>query len=484
MLESLREERLKKLTLLKSKGIDPYPARSVRTLAIHEVRKHFKEFAKLKKKVVVAGRIIGLRDQGSVVFIDLRDESGEVQGVLKRDNLKEAFELWKSALDRGDFMSVSGVPFMTKRGEQSIEVKSLTILTKSLLPIPTEFYGLKDKETLLRKRYLDFVAHPELRELFKKKSVFWKSTRAYLEEHGFLEVETPILENVPGGAEAEPFVTHYSALDRAVYLRISPELPLKRLMVAGFEKVFEIGRIFRNEGIDAEHLQDYTQMEMYWAYQDYERLMKFVEAMIKKVIKETFGTLTLTHQERNIHWGKKWQRYDYGKLFYEATKIDPAKAEKGKLLKIAREKGIEQATEMFRKGRLIDLIYKKTVRPKLIEPGFLVNPPVMVEPLAKRMPSDPERVERFQLVACGTELGKGFSELNDPLDQRVRFEEQMKLRAEGDKEAQLLDEYFIEALEYGMPPTAGFGMSERFFAVLVDRPVREVVLFPLTRSRE
>jgi lysyl-tRNA synthetase class 2 len=307
--------------------------------------------------------------------------------------------------------------------------------------------------------------------------------RRHLEDNNFLEVETPVLEAVPGGAEAEPFVTHHNALDQDFYLRISLELNLKRLMVGGFEKIFEIGRIFRNEGIDGEHLQDYTQMEMYWAYEDYQGLMRFLETMIKKVIKTTFGTLTTTREGKKLLWGKPWPRLEYGDLFYKANKIDVASASLKDLLIKADKLGIEQATSSVGRGRLIDLIYKKTVRPNLQQPSFLINPPAVIEPLAKRMPEDQNRVERFQIMAGGTELGKGFSELNDPIDQRERFMEQMKLREAGDKEAQVLDEDYVEAMEYGMPPAAGFGCSERLFAVLVDRPVRETVFFPLVRSK-
>lgn len=482
MIESLREERLKKLNNLKAAGIDPYPAKSKRTHVIAEAIKGFGALSKSNKKIFVVGRIRSIRGQGGISFMDLKDESGAIQVVVKKDVFKD-LDFWRDNLDIGDFIEVSGILFKTKRGEKSIELRTIKILSKSLRPIPSEYYGVNDIETRLRKRYLDFLGNPETKELFRKKSIFWAETRRYLENAGFLEVETPILEPIPGGAEAEPFVTHHNALDQDFYLRISPELNLKRLMVGGFEKVFEIGRIFRNEGIDAEHLQDYTQMEMYWTYQDYEGLMKFIESLYKHVIKKTFGTLKLKHGEKTIDWGKKWKRLDYYKLFYDANKIDLNTATVHDLEKCASQKGIDFEPGAGR-GRLIDLIYKKTVRPNLIEPSFLINTPVDIEPLAKRMPGDPTRVERFQPVAYGTELGKGFSELNDPLDQRGRFEEQMKLREAGDKEAQMLDEDYVEAMEYGMPPTAGFAYSERLFAVLVGLPVREAVIFPLMRHKK
>ncbi len=482
MIESLRDERLKKLNNLKAAGIDPYPAKSKRTHTIAEAIKNFGPLSKAKKKVFLTGRIRSVRGQGGIMFMDLKDESGAIQVVIKKDLFKN-LDFWRDNLDIGDFIEVSGALFKTKRGEKSVDLKTIKMLTKSLRPIPSEYYGVQDVETRLRKRYLDFIGNPDLKDLFKKKSTFWGETRKYLESAGFLEVETPILEPVAGGAEAEPFVTHHNALNTDFYLRISPELNLKRLMVAGFEKVFEIGRIFRNEGIDAEHLQDYTQMEMYWAYQDYEGLMEFLEKLNKHIIKKAFGTLVLKHDGKDINWGKKWPRLDYYKLFEDANKMDLKIATVHDLAKRARELNIEFEPSAGR-GRLMDLIYKKTVRPKLIEPSFLANIPVDIEPLAKRMPSDPTRVERFQIVAYGTELGKGFSELNDPLDQRGRFEEQMKLREAGDKEAQMLDEDYIEAMEYGMPPTAGFGMSERTFAVLAGLPVREAVIFPLMRNKK
>ena len=296
-------------------------------------------------------------------------------------------------------------------------------------------------------------------------------------------METPVLETLPGGAEAEPFKTHHNALDEDFYLRISLELPLKRLLVGGFDKVFEIGRIFRNEGIDREHLQDYTQLEFYAAYNDYNDTMALTERAFKQVILKTCGGLVTERDGKKIDWSKKWKKVDYVELFKKANGIDPTAATVKELFEKAKELKLEPAKN-FGKGRLIDLIYKKTVRPHLIEPCFLVDPPVEVEPLAKRKPENPKVVERFQIMAAGTELCKGFSELNDPLDQRARFEEQMKLREKGDKEAQFLDEDFVEALEYGMPPAGGLGVSERFFAVLMDRPMRECVFFPLMRGKK
>jgi lysyl-tRNA synthetase class 2 len=318
--------------------------------------------------------------------------------------------------------------------------------------------------------------------MFRKKAAFWRAFRDFLLDNGFLEVETSVLEFIPGGAEAEPFKTHLKALDMDLFLRISLELPLKKLIVGGYEKVFEIGRIFRNEGIDKEHLQDYTQLEFYWAFHEYNDLMKLLEKMYKTVIKKTTGGLVTSYEGKKINWGKKWRRVDYVEAFKKAVKLDPLSATRAELLEKAKAMNLGPDNHVG-KGRLIDLIFKKTVRPTLQDPCFLIDPPVEIEPLAKRHRKDPRRVERLQIMAAGTELGKGFSELNDPLDQRARFEDQMKLREAGDIEAQRLDEDFVEALEYGMPPTAGFGISERLFAVLMDKPVRETVFFPLMRPK-
>lgn len=490
MLEDIIKERRKKLELLRKAGLDPYPARVARTAAIGDALKDFTKLVKAGKPLALVGRLRSLRDQGKIVFADLEDGSGKMQVVLKEDALVGAaagghrgLDFWRSVLDIGDFVSATGALFTTKRGEKSLEVRKLAMAAKSLLPLPDKWAGVEDEELRLRKRYVDLIATPELRKLFYKKTIFWETFREALKREGFLEVETPILERTPGGAEAEPFKTHHNALDADFYLRISLELPLKRLLVGGFDRVFEIGRIFRNEGVDREHLQDYTQLELYWAYRDYNDTMALAEKLYKEVIKETCGGLVTERDGKKIDWSKPWKKVGYVDEFRKATGMDPTAASQNELLKKAKELKLD-ADKKLGKGRLIDLIYKKTVRPKLIEPCFLVDPPVEVEPLAKRKSENPKVVERFQIMAAGTELGKGFSELNDPLDQRARFEGQMKLRAAGDREAQMLDEDFLEALSYGMPPAGGFGVSERLFAVLMDRPVRETVFFPLMRPKK
>lgn len=481
MRDDLIRERERKLEEYR-KAADPYPAEAKRSGSISEILEDFSRLLKSKKTLFVAGRILAWRDQGGIIFADLRDESGGLQVVFNERSVKN-FKLIKGTFDTGDIIEAKGTLFTTERGEKSLLAKETRVLTKSLRPIPATWYGLEDVETRLRKRYLDLLARPELRELFKKKSVFWDAARDFLKDEGFLEVETPVLQPMPGGAEAEPFKTHHNALDTDFYLRIALELPLKKLLVGGFEKVFEIGRVFRNEGIDREHLQDFTFLEFYWAYHDYNDLMTLLEKMFKEIIKKTCGGLKTEFGGKKIDWSKKWSKIDYVKIFQEESGIDPLSATLGELFKKAKELGLNPEKNLG-KGRLIDLIYKKTVRPKLIEPGFLIDPPAELVPLAKRLEKDPRQVARTQIVACGTELGNGYTELNDPIDQRKRFEEQVKLREEGDEGAQRLDEDFLEALEYGMPPAAGFGMSERLFAVLVDKPVRETVLFPLMRREQ
>ena len=487
-LDEIRQTKIEKIERIKKAGIEPYPAFSGRTNSVNEALENFDSFSESKKELVLAGRVMARREHGGSIFFDLRDQNSKIQGFIKEDMVgKEKFSHFLDLVDVGDFVEIKGHLFKTKKEEKTLEVQNFKLLSKALLPLPEKWHGLQDVEERLRKRYLDLIMDPGEKEMFIRKSKFWQSTRAFLLNEGGLEVETPVLERVPGGADAEPFTTHLSALDIDLYLRISLELNLKRLIVAGFEKVFEIGRIFRNEGIDREHLQDYTQMEMYWAYFDYKKLMKLLEKMYKQVIQETLGTLEHQYQGDKIDWNGPpaggWPEVDYYEVFKEFTGLDLNTVSEKELQEYGKKEGID-VTQHVGRGRIIDVIFKKKVRPTLVQPCFLVRPPVDVEPLAKRWPEDLGRVERFQIVAGGSELGKGFSELNDPQDQRGRFEEQMKLREAGDKEAQIMDEDFVEALEYGMPPTAGFGVSERLFSFIMDRPVRETVFFPLMKPRD
>ncbi len=486
-----KEEKLRKLTEAFGSA---YPEKCVRT---HTNRQILEQFDDLKetnpeKPVTVVGRVRSVRVMGKIAFCHIEDGTGKIQGFFSEEMLapvenpgeKQWFSVFKETVDAGDFISMTGVPFLTKQDEKSIRVEKWEMLSKSMRPIPTEFYGLKDEEELLRRRYLDLIANPDTRELFRKKNAFWQTIRTFLSGQDFLEVQTPVLEHIPGGAEAEPFVTHHNALDADFYLRISLELSLKRLLVGGYERVFEIGRVFRNEGVDREHLQEFDHMEFYAAYTDLDRGMAMVEDLYRDIVKAVTGGGTKTFFEgQEIDWSKPFPRVDYFTEFKKETGIDlSGEVTVEELRKKADELGIRYEAS-YGLGRMIDTVYKKTVRKRLLQPCFLVGHPLAVSPLAKTDPNDPRKALRMQPVAVGSELGNGFAELNDPLDQRRRFEEQMKLRAAGDKEGMMLDEDFLEALEYGMPPAFGFGMSERLFAVLMDKSVRETVIFPPMKGR-
>lgn len=472
-----RVVRLKKIEELKKAGTNPYPARADRKHSLVEALQK-----KEGHKVIVAGRIMTKREMGKLTFCHLQDESGRMQIAFKQDDLgNDSYKLFIKKIDIGDIISVEGVRFTTHKGEESILVKSWTLLTKSLLPLPDKFHGLQDEEIRLRKRYLDLIVNPESKELFKKKNIFWKAIRNFMEKEGFLEVETPVLEVTPGGADATPFVTHHNALDLDVYLRISMgELWQKRLMVGGFEKTFEIGRQFRNEGMSREHLQDYSQMEFYWAYANYEDGMKLVEKMYKQAIKAAFGTLKFDIGEfSNIDLNKEWEKIDYVDKIKEITGVDVLKADDKELRKKLDELKVKYDDNQS-KARLVDSLWKHC-RKGIKGPAFLVNHPVIVSPLAKRKADNPELTERYQVLIAGSELGNGYSELNDPIDQAERFKEQAEMRAAGDSEAQMHDKDFVEALEHGMPPTTGFGLSERVFSFFANKSIRECVLFPLMK---
>jgi lysyl-tRNA synthetase, class II len=484
MIDALQRERLKKLKNIQKLGVSPYPA-SVKNSAGKTANRILTEEAKkmLGKKVTVAGRLRSLRPHGKITFADLEDVTGKIQLFFSQNETGGGQYDFLPNLDLGDFILAEGEIFKTQAGEITVRVSSYQLLSKSLRPLPSNWYGLKDTEERLRRRYLDLLINPEVREIFVLKSKFWANIRKYMVDHGFMEVEAGVLEPIPGGADARPFITHMNALDIDLYLRISLELPLKKLLVGGFEKVFEIGRIFRNEGIDEEHLQDYTQLEFYWAFADYNQLMEFVQSMYQTIIKETFGKLKTSWNGHLINWAGKWPKVEYTDLLNENWKVDIDKMSVKDLYEFAKKLGVKVEPNLG-KGRLLDYLYKKTIRPKLIQPMFVINHPVEVEPLAKRLENDPSKVQRMQVLAMGTELGKGFSELNDPIDQRERFEEQMRLRAAGDEEAQMMDEDYVEAMEYGMPPNTGFGISERLFSMLMDKPVRETTLFPLMKPEE
>lgn len=477
--KDLIEFRKKKLNSFKEAGINPYPSKSDKNHSCQEVLDDQKELAQSEKKIVVAGRLTALRGHGKLVFADISDESGKIQAVLKADTLEKDFDI-VSLLDLGDFIEASGTVFVTKAGEVSVLATGLKILSKALRPLPEKRVGLLDEETRFRKRYLEFAINPETRELFKKKAKFWQATREFMIKKGFMEVETPALETTAGGADANPFATHHDALDIDVFLRISMgELWQKRLMVGGFEKTFEIGRQFRNEGISREHLQDYSQMEFYWAYANYEDSMKLVEELYKYIAEEAFGALKFKIGEFEVDLGQKWEKIDYVGTIKEKQGIDVSEATDEDIKKKLTELKIK-FNPADRRGRLIDTLWKQ-IRKSIAGPVLLINHPVEVSPLAKRKEDNSKLVERYQIILAGSEMGNGYSELNDPEDQAERFNEQAKLREAGDKEAQMHDSDFVEALEYGMPPTTGFGFSERLFSFLADKSAREAQMFPLMK---
>ncbi|MDD5289828.1 MAG: lysine--tRNA ligase [Patescibacteria group bacterium] len=473
------EVRLERLEKIKAAGINPYPAEFDKKNEVAEI-KTAKDGAKLK----TAGRIMLVRDMGKLCFCHLQDFSSRAQIALKLDEVgKEKYKFFIDHFDNGDFIGVEGEVFTTHKGEKTLLVKKYVLLAKALLPMPEKWHGLQDEEERFRKRYLDILTNPEVKDIFVKKAKYYEAMREFLRQNGFVEVETPVLENTTGGADARPFVTHHNALDIDVYLRISVgELWQKRLMVAGFDKTFEMGRIFRNEGMDAEHLQDYTSMEYYWAYADWNDGMKFTEELIKHVAEKTFGTLKFKIKDFNIDLGKKWERYDYREEIKKRTKIDIEKTNVKEIKKKLKELKVDY--EDFKDLETgLDQLWK-FCRKQIAGPGFLIYLPKVISPLAKESVTRPGYVERYQLILAGSELCNGFSELNDPLDQEERFKKQAALRASGNEEAQMKDDDFVEALRHGMPPTTGLGISERLFAFLMDKPVRECQIFPLMRPKE
>ena len=477
----IRALRLKKLDILKAAGMEAYPAAVSRTISVADFIARFDELAKSGKSETAAGRLMSLRGQGGIVFADIFDGSGKTQLVLQKGDVDEKlFQLWSEAIDIGDFVEATGVPYTTKRGEKSLKVSEWRMLAKSLLPIPAEHFGIKDEETRLRERELDILTNPELREMVMRRAKFWQAAREFYLTRSFLEVETPVLETTPGGADARPFITHHNALDIDVYLRISTgELWQKRLLIAGFPKVFEIGRIFRNEGQSREHLQDYTQLESYEAYSDVKAGMKFVQELYRHIVKETYGKYTFEIGQHTVDFAEEWPEIGFAKALSKQFEVDVLEGDEDKIIRAATQAG---GGDIPNKERAVDHLWKQ-VRKTIAGPAFLTGVPVYLEPLAKRAEGG-TTVQRIQVLIAGSEVGKGYSELNDPQDQRVRFEEQQKLRDAGDEEAQRLDEDYIRAMEYGMPPAFGFGVSERLFAFLENKPAHEAQLFPLLRPRQ
>lgn len=475
-----RDDRLKKVANLREQGINPYPATARRDNSISEVLTQFYE----GQKFFVAGRIRTIREHGNISFANLDDGSANMQIVLSKKEMKaDKYKLFVKMIEMGDFISVDGDCFVTHKGENSLLVKDFSLLTKAIRPLPEKFHGLKDEEDRLRKRYLDIMFNPEVREMVIKRAKFWQATREFLMKKGFLEVETPVLEALAGGADARPFVTHHNALDLDVFLRISTgELWQKKLMVAGFDKTFEIGRQFRNEGMDAEHLQDYTQMEFYYGYANYKQGMELVKELYRHIASEAFETLKFNIKGFEVDLSKDWIEYDYRSTVLEKTGVDITTATEEEIKAKLDELKVEYDRKGFNITRAIDNLWKYC-RKQLAGPGFLVGTPITVSPLAKRDTENTDVAQRFQVILAGSEVGNGYSELNDPVDQAGRFEEQQKLRDDGDDEAQMKDDEFVEALEYGMPPTCGFGFSERLFSFLMDKPARECQIFPLMKPR-
>ncbi len=481
-LEEIRRDRIAKIQVL---GHSAYPADTRRTHRITEVLKKFGTLSRKAKDVTVAGRMFARREHGGAVFIDLADSEGRIQAYLKRDALGDDFDAFLATTDLGDILEVTGRPFLTKREERTLMVREWRMLAKSLRPLPEKWHGLKDVEERFRRRYLDVLMNPEVRERFLFRSGLVSTLRAFFDRERFVEVETPMLHPIPGGTLARPFVTHHNALETDLYLRIAPELYLKRLLVAGYERVFEIGKCFRNEGIDATHNPEFTMLECYAAFWDEEQMMGLVENLFSELCEKFFTRQAIEQEGKTITFKKPYARITFSELLARYALIPDYDAEsRDGLASRARKFGIETAPHES-KGKIADEIYKKICRPHLTNPTFLVRHPLEISPLAKKWEDRPTEVRRLQLVVGGLELANGWAEVNDPIDQRERFEEQEQSRRGGEEEAMRLDEDFLEAMEYGMPPSAGLGIGiDRLAMFFTDtKNIREVVLFPTLRPR-
>ena len=483
--EAQRRVRLEKVRQL---GLDPYPTQSKRTHTVDQVIGLFDKLAKKKEIITLVGRIRYLRKHGGLTFIKVEDQTGRFQVALKKDEIgTDEYAQFHEIFDVGDFVQVKGTLFRTKTDEPTLMTTKYTMLTKALLPLPEKWHGLSDVEIRYRKRYLDMIANEHVRVNFILRSKTIELIRKFFTEKGFMEVETPILQPLAGGASAKPFITHHNALDTDLYLRVAPELYLKRIMVGGFEKVFEIARCFRNEGIDHDHNPEFTQIEFYWAYADYEDLMNLYEEFMPYLLEGLGLGLKIPCGDKTANFKPPYPRITMRDLIKKHAKIDIEKFKTAKdLFKEAKKKGVEDIKSTDGRGKLVDEIYKTFARPKIIDPVFVIDHPVELSPLTKRKPDDPRYVERMQLVCCaGNELTNGFTELNDPLDQEERFKEQEKLRGAGDEEAQPYDEDFIDALKQGMPPAAGLGMGiDRLVKMLANSPnLKEVIIFPTLKPK-
>jgi len=491
-LNDQQQQRLAKLRTLREHGIDPYPPRAVRT---HTAQAAIARYQSIEpslegdpdpETVTVLGRVVAIRDLGRLLFAHIRDGSGAIQIYLRRDVLGDERLAWfKRFIDLNDFLEVRGNLCRTRTGEISVQVSEFRLLSKALNPPPDKWRGLTDPETRYRQRYVDLMANEQTRQIFVIRARLIRALRRYLDERGFLEVETPTLQPVYGGAAARPFTTHYHALDQTYYLRISDELYLKRLLVGGYERVYEICKDFRNEGIDARHSPEFTMLEFYAAYCDYRDVMQMCEEMLVYAAQQALGTLTLSWGGYTIDLTPPWQRLSLRDALLEHTGIDFLEVtDQAQLYARARALGAEVEPTTVR-PRILDELLKSFVRPRLIQPTFVYDYPVELSPLAKRKPDDPRLTERFQLFIGGLELANAYSELNDPLDQLQRFIEQARDRELGDEEAMPVDEDFINALMYGMPPTGGFGIGIDRLAMLFtgQQSIREVILFPQLRIK-
>jgi lysyl-tRNA synthetase class 2 len=488
--EELYRERLAKLQRLRDRGIDPYPPRFERTHTSAAARSAFEatEGTEPAPAVTVAGRVTALRNLGKAAFLDLQDGEGRIQVYVRADRVSATdFETLKDDTDLGDFLGATGTLFRTRAGEVTLEAASLTMLAKSLQSPPEKWHGLVDVEQRYRQRYRDLIANAEVRDIFKKRAAIVSAMRRYLDDRGFMEVETPVLQPEAGGAAATPFVTHHKALDQDFFLRISLELHLKRLLVGGYDKVYEIGRIFRNEGTSWKYNPEFTMLECYEAYADYHEVARMVEEMVSGIAIAVLGTTTTQFEEQTIDLAPPWRRVTMRKALIEYAGIDFLEfGTREKLYEELKGRGLPDLDPAWSWGKLIDEASSHYVEPKLIQPTFLLDYPKVLSPLAKSKPGEDGIVERFEVFIAGFEIGNAYSELNDPVDQRERFETQRDLAASGIEEVETLDEDFLTALEHGMPPTGGLGIGiDRLTMILTGhRSIREVILFPALRRKD
>jgi lysyl-tRNA synthetase class 2 len=478
------EVRTQKLEALKAEGVNPYPSIAERTVMAAEARANVEAWTADARVLVLAGRVMITRVHGAMIFADVRDASGQLQIQLTVDRQgEESFNRFRDRIDPGDFVEVRGTLFKTKRGEDTLAVTEWRILTKALRPLPEKWHGLQDIELRSRHRELDLISNEESRKAFRIRSKLIRTLRELLDAEGFDEVETPMLQAIAGGATARPFITHHNALDHDFYLRIAPELFLKRCVVGGYEKVYELGRQFRNEGIDWSHNPEFTSLEFYWAYQDYQSLMTFTEKLLSEAVTRVLGTTKVMFDGTEIDFAPSWPRETFRSAIKSRAGIDIGELSKDELIVEMKTRKIDCDYAKADLGKLYDELYKETVRKNQIQPLFIIDYPIEMEPLAKKCEDDPRFVQRFQLLAGGLELLKAYSELNDPIDQMDRFKKQDTLREAGDDEAQTIDMSFVRSLEQGMPPTAGWGMGvDRFAMMLADKKsVKDVILFPTLR---